>query len=133
MNYLEINENKTLYQSLQNTIKIRLRKKLRAINTFIICRYCELTLLAFSLAFLTSVMYTVWQCQDFRYLILLSLGCVLLRPSGAKLNQIMIIIAKNEIEKLTFFEEVRKSCGQRSLVSYSPWGCKRVRYNLAMK
>ena len=26
-----------------------------------------------------------------------------------------------------------KSCGQRSLVSYSPWGWKRARYNLATK
>ena len=26
-----------------------------------------------------------------------------------------------------------KSHGQRSLAGYSPWGCKRVRYNLATK
>ena len=25
----------------------------------------------------------------------------------------------------------RKSHGQRSLAGYSPWGCKRVKYNLA--
>ena len=26
-----------------------------------------------------------------------------------------------------------KSHGQRSLVNYSPWGCKRVRYNLVTR
>ena len=27
----------------------------------------------------------------------------------------------------------RKSPGQRSLAGYSPWGCKRVRHDLAIK
>ena len=63
-------------------------------------------------------------------------GSVVKNPSANAGDEGLIPVGKNPGRRKcqsTLIFLPRKSYGQRNLVGYSPWGCKRVRHDLASK
>ena len=71
------------------------------------------------------MLYTIWGFPG---------GSVVKNHLQMQKTWVQFLVREDPLEKEpTPILFLRKSHGQRSLASYSPWGCKRVRHDVATK